>query len=164
MCKIAWNISKVMWIKCKVAWISDRLRVFGSWLFLKKESLRATLQKNGQNRDSCNSDSRSRHNPKPIYHHPVLPLLFSYGQPCVYRDFIDWVLPLSHTHLSLDGSLSSMSKGKIKSKNSKQGLCHQNLKSSIINDICVLRWKVKTTGCVNPRPVSVWQPGRVHAT
>ena len=30
---------------------------------LKKESLRATLQKNGKNRDSCDSDSRSRHNP-----------------------------------------------------------------------------------------------------
>ena len=63
MCKIAWNISKVMWIKCKVAWISDRLREFGSRTFLKKESLRATLQKNGQNRDSCDSDSRTRHNP-----------------------------------------------------------------------------------------------------
>ena len=52
-----------MQIKCKVAWISDRLREFGSQLFLKKESLQATLQKNGQNRNSCDSDSRSQHNP-----------------------------------------------------------------------------------------------------
>ena len=42
--------------------LSARLREFESRLFLKKESLRATLQKNGKNRDSCDSDSRSRHN------------------------------------------------------------------------------------------------------
>ena len=35
---------------------------FESRLFLKKESLLAT-QKKGQNRDSCDSNSRSRHNP-----------------------------------------------------------------------------------------------------
>ena len=34
-----------MQFKCKVVCISDRLREFGSQLFLKKESLQVTLQK-----------------------------------------------------------------------------------------------------------------------
>ena len=40
------------------------MREFESRLFFKKESLQVTLQKTGQNRDSCDSDSRNQYNPK----------------------------------------------------------------------------------------------------